>query len=297
MLFTGAFSSKTGGRPRGPGESAPAPQRGIHRSLPSSFRSALDVRRSTFEGAARLPPARLALPNFQRTHLSILYCTTTATLRRAPQRGRSCQLRPVPPTAGMSLTPKSGQNEPRIEPNRSQPRRIRSAARQIGSNRATEFHRIPTGGQRDGETDGRRRAEKSGGVEKWEGSRPEQAERRSGSGGTPPSHQADDLSSCSSPPPPHIANQRIPCGPRRGGGRRRGGRRRGQGGRRRGHAGLRKIGDAHVIVFIRVLFRSPPSALRPVDLCEQLSRSHGRQTVGESEMALKSPTLWRAWLR
>jgi hypothetical protein len=42
------------------------------------------VRRSTFEGAARLPPARLALPNFQRTLLFILYCTTTATLRRAP---------------------------------------------------------------------------------------------------------------------------------------------------------------------------------------------------------------------
>jgi hypothetical protein len=38
----------------------------------------------------------------------------------------------------MSLTPKSGQTKPRIEPNRSRPRRTRSAARQIGSDCATE---------------------------------------------------------------------------------------------------------------------------------------------------------------
>jgi hypothetical protein len=41
----------------------------------------------------------------------------------------------------------------------------------------------------------------------------------------------------------------------------------------------------------------PPAGLRLVDICERLSRSHRRQTVGESGMASKSPTLWRAWLR
>jgi hypothetical protein len=38
----------------------------------------------------------------------------------------------------MSLTPKSGQTKPRIEPIRSRARRIWSAARQIGSNCATQ---------------------------------------------------------------------------------------------------------------------------------------------------------------
>jgi hypothetical protein len=65
------------------------------------------------------------------------------------------------PTAGMRLTPKSGQTKPRIEPLRSRARRIRSAARQIGSNGATEFPEFQPGDgdaeDGDGQKNGKQR--------------------------------------------------------------------------------------------------------------------------------------------
>jgi hypothetical protein len=157
LPFTGAISTKSRDVPQDPVNLRRFTSAGFTAPfvLPSVRRWTFEVGRSTFEGEAQLPPARLTLPNCQRIYLSILYCTTTETLLPAPQanlKSEICNLKsatsPACPTrsAGMSLAPNFGQNEPRIEPLRSRPRRIRSAARRIGSNGATESQRIPTGG-------------------------------------------------------------------------------------------------------------------------------------------------------